>query len=291
MGDGGRIPIGSLARSQLPFRCWACNLLLELLDLEDILGVWKPLLTAWQISLILGRHVSADPVTWWGRDITTPDLSFFKWHLGRKLASLQDPEPLLSSWLHVCAPSRVSLSLRYSVAGWTGDSRALTLPILDWCPTWRQVGVLCTRFFFSFPNFQIFSAWENSGKSLENWFCFEHQLVWLPRTLFLKRLLSLELGSGLPFWWHVDSLFAAVPTTPNGLAFCLWNLRSLSDTQKHLTLQTFVQTYFLPKSLMKIFFSWFMGTCSFSFLLYTPSPTSFLSPNLSSVDISICRAL
>ena len=135
MGDDGTIPTGSLAHLQLPFRCLACNLLLELLDLQDILGVWQPLLTVWQISLILGRHVSADPLSSWGWDITTPDLSFSKWHLVRKLASLQDPEPVLSSCLHLCALSRVSLSLRCSDAGWTGDSRALTLPILDSCPT------------------------------------------------------------------------------------------------------------------------------------------------------------
>lgn len=106
-----------------------------------------------------------------GGDETLPRLisSFFKWHFGQEAGiSLQDPRPSLSSWLHLCAPSR--LPLLEVLSCWMDRQQQSThIASLDWCPTYGgRLG--CFVQGFSFPNFQIFSAWENSGKSLENWF-------------------------------------------------------------------------------------------------------------------------
>lgn len=55
------------------------------------------------------------------------------WSFVRKLASLWDPE----------LPEEVV------------TTRVLTSPTPDSRPAYRQVGVLCTMFFFSFPNFKL----------------------------------------------------------------------------------------------------------------------------------------
>lgn len=95
---------------------------------------------------------------------------------------------LPASWLLSCGPLCLRFPLYSSAAG--GHVCTWALPT---SPKLTSSLPACQVFSvpdFSFPNlnyFPIFSDWEDSCKSLENWFCCENQLPWLHWTLIATR--------------------------------------------------------------------------------------------------------